>query len=291
LVVRITDNQLSFPVRTAVACGLMLNGWFPARRFLPYLTTEEIRALPDKENTVVIQPVAAIEQHGPHLPVAVDSAIVCGVLGRALDKLDPALPCYCLPPLCYGKSNEHVDFPGTITLPAVTLLDTLLAVCTSLYRSGFRKVAIVNSHGGQPQIVQIAARDARERHRDLSVFPLFVWSVPNCGGEFYTPREAEYGIHAGIGETALLLALLPDQVKMDRAVAEYPPERAAGGMLSIEGPVPYAWLTHDLSTSGVIGDPRGATPEMGEKLLDSLASGWVRVIDEIHRFCPPNNRR
>lgn len=267
----------------------MMNAWIPPHRFLPYLTSAEIGGLPDKANTVVLQPVAAIEQHGPHLPVAVDAVIACGVLGKALARLDAALPCYCLPPLCYGKSNEHVDFPGTITLPATTLLETLLAVCTSLYRSGFRKVAFANSHGGQPQIVEIAARDARERHRDLSVFPLFIWSVPNCGRELYTEREAEYGIHAGAGETALLLALLPEHVKMERAVAEYPPARAEGDLLSIEGPLPYAWLTHDLSRSGVIGDPRTATREKGERLLDSLAQGWVRVIEEIHRFRPPNS--
>jgi creatinine amidohydrolase len=265
----------------------MLHGWIPPQRFLPYLTTTDIAALPDKANTVVVQPLAAIEQHGPHLPIAVDTAIVCGVLGRALEKLDPTVPCYCLPPLCYGKSNEHADFPGTISLSTETLLATLAEVAESLHRSGFRKLAFVNGHGGQPQVVELAARDARERHRDLSVFPLFVWRVPHCAAEQFPAKEMELGIHAGAAETALLLALLPDHVRSDRFAAEYPSGLPQDGLLSMEGALPFAWMTRDLSRSGVLGDPTLATPEKGERLLDSLADGWARVLADIHRFVQP----
>ena len=263
----------------------MLHNWIPPHRFLPYLTSPEIRDLPGKENIVVLLPVAAIEQHGPHLPVAVDSVIACGVIGRALEKLDAGIPCYSMSPICYGKSNEHIDFSGTICIDAVTLLDTVLQVCQSLYRAGFRKIALVNAHGGQPEVMQIAARDARIAHRDLSVFSLFIWSVPHCGDELFTEREARCGIHAGAAETALLLALLPEQVRMDRAVAEYPP--ADGPLLTLEGGTSYAWITSDISKSGVIGDPRPATAAMGRTLLESLASSWVDLIKEIHAFRPP----
>lgn len=267
--------------------GSMLHGFIPPERFLPYLTTAEIAALPRRAETVVLQPIAAIEQHGPHLPLAVDTAIVCGVLGKALERLDAAVPALCLPPLCYGKSNEHVGFAGTITLSAQTLLATLAEVCDSLYASGFRKVALVNGHGGQPQVVEIAARDAHERHRDLEVFPLFVWRVPHCAAELFPAREIELGIHAGAAETALMLALAPETVRMDRAVTEYPRGLPEASTLSVEGERPFAWLTRELSASGVLGDPTLATAEKGERLLESLAAGWARLIADLHRFRQP----
>jgi creatinine amidohydrolase len=265
----------------------MLHGWIPPARFLAYLTTEDIAQMPGKADVVVLQPVAAIEQHGPHLPVAVDTAIVMGVLGHALARLPEGVPCFCLPPICYGKSNEHVRFPGTVTVGASTLAALLGEVADSVHRMGFRKLAFVNGHGGQPQVVQIAARDARERHPDFDLFPLFVWNVPNASSELLAPEELEFGIHAGAGETALMMALLPDQVRMDKRVCEYPPPLPAGSMLSIEGALPYAWLTDDLSHSGVIGDATAATPEMGQRLLGSLAEGWAALIAELHRFRNP----
>ena len=265
----------------------MLHGWIPPHRFLPYLSAREIEALPDRHNIVVVQPLAAIEQHGPHLPIAVDTAIVCGVLGHALAKLDESVACYCLPPLAYGKSNEHIDYAGTISLSAATLLATLQEVLDSLHRSGFRKIALVNGHGGQPQILEIAARDARVAHRDLSVFPLFVWSVPNVAKQLFSAREMEFGIHAGAAETSLMLALLPETVKMEHALAEYPQGLPEEGLLTMEGARPFAWLTSDLSRSGVLGDPQAATVEKGRALLASLADGWVQLLGDLHRFRQP----
>ena len=265
----------------------MLHGWIPPERFLPYLTTEEVRDLPGKADVVVLQPVAAIEQHGPHLPLAVDTAIVMGVLGAALQALPPQVPCFCLPPLCYGKSNEHIRFPGTVSLSAATLGSVLAEVADSVYRAGFRKLAFVNAHGGQPQVIDMAARDARERHPDFNLFPLFIWAVPNAAETLLRPRELREGIHAGAAETAVMMALLPQQVHPGRRVAEYPPALPEGSLLSLEGRLPRAWLTHDISRSGVIGDPGPATPAMGHTLLDSLAAGWRQLITELHAFRPP----
>jgi len=283
----------------------MFHGWIPPERFLPYLTSQDIAALPCKADAVVLQPLGATEQHGPHLPLAVDTVIVQGVLGAALAKLDPAIPCFVLPPLCYGKSNEHADFAGTITLTARTLLQTLEEVADSLHASGFRKLALVNGHGGQPQVVQIAARDARAKHRDLTVFPLFIWSVPSSIDTLFPARERDYGIHAGAAETALMLALLPDTVRMERARAEWPrnlpganagvpgapagvPGAAGGSLLSMDGPRPFAWLTRDLSSSGVLGDPTTATAATGATLLASLADGWAALLGELYRFRLPD---
>lgn len=272
-----------------------MHSFIPPNRFFAYLTWTDIQDMPDKENVVIIQPIGAIEQHGPHLPLAVDSAIATAVIGAALTKLDnqldnqgePNVPAYALPPLCYGKSNEHWHFPGTITLTATTLITVLTEVAESLYRSGFRKLVLMNAHGGQPQIMEIVARDLHQKYGDFLVFPLFTWKVPHNAKDLISAYEAEYGIHAGDAETSVLLAILPEQVKMARAVKEYPQDLPTDSLLSMEGKLPFAWVTRDLTTSGVIGDATVATKEKGEKLLDSVSDGWVQVIKDIHKFRQP----
>jgi len=264
-----------------------MHGFIPPERFFPYLTWMEIEAMADKENTVIIQPVGSIEQHGPHLPIIVDSAIGMGVLGKALENLEKQIPAYSLPCLYYGKSNEHWHFPGTITLSAETLLSVLKEIAASLYRAGFRKLVLLNSHGGQPQIMEIAARDIHQEYGDFLVFPLFTWRVPNIAKELLTEQELEYGIHAGDAETSIMLSLLENQVKMDKAVKEYPQNLPQDNLLSMEGKLPFAWVTKELSKSGVMGDATVASKEKGDRLLTSLAASWVQVIKDIHKFQQP----
>lgn len=264
-----------------------MHGPIPPHRYFPYLTWTDIEAMPDRENVVIVQPIGAIEQHGPHLPLVVDSAIATTVLGCALDALDPAILAYSLPPLYYGKSNEHWHFPGTITLSAETLLRVITEVAESVYRAGFRKFVLLNAHGGQPQVLEIAARDLHLAHPDLMVFPLFVWAVPNVAGELLTPQELELGIHAGDAETSLMLSILPDQVRIEKAQTEFPQGLPTDTWLTMEGALPFAWVTRDLSQSGVLGDPTVATAEKGEQLLDSLVQGWVKVLGDIYRFQQP----
>nr|WP_289623997.1 creatininase family protein [Desertifilum tharense] len=265
----------------------MLHSFIPPERFFPYLTWTDIQEMPDKANTVIIQPVGAVEQHGPHLPIIVDSAIAVGVIGKALAKLDPQIPAYALAPLYYGKSNEHWHFPGTITLSAQTLMAVLTEVAESIYRAGFRKLVLMNAHGGQPQVMEIVARDLHVKYPDFTIFPLFTWRVPHIARELLSPQELEQGIHAGDAETSVLLSLLPEQVKMDRAVAEYPPELPPDSLLSLEGKLPFAWVTRDITKSGVVGDATTATREKGDRLLESVSDGWVRAIQDIYQFRQP----
>ncbi|HEY9748304.1 MAG TPA: creatininase family protein [Allocoleopsis sp.] len=263
-----------------------MHSFIPPERFFPYLSWTEIQAMPDKANVVLVQPLGAIEQHGPHLPLIVDAAIGVAVLGKALQQLEPSVPAYALPPLYYGKSNEHWHFPGTITLSAQTLLTTISEIAESVYRAGFRKLVLMNSHGGQPQVLEIAARDLHIQYPDFSVFPLFTWQVPHIASDLLTPKELEMGIHAGDAETSLMLAISPQHIHMERAIAEYPPEQPPGSLLSMEGKLPFAWATRDLSQSGVIGDPTTASKEKGDRLLESLAAGWVQVIRDVYAFQP-----
>jgi len=264
-----------------------MHSFIPPDRFFPYLTWTDIQEMPDKENVVIIQPVGAIEQHGPHLPIIVDSAIAVSVIGKALSKLDATVPAYALPPLYYGKSNEHWHFPGTITLSAQTLLAVLTEMADSIYRSGFRKLVLMNAHGGQPQVMEIAARDIHQKHEDFLVFPLFTWRVPHIAKELISPKELEFGIHAGDAETSVLLSILPEQVKMERAVCEYPHGLPEDSLLSMEGKLPFAWVTRDLSKSGVLGDATVATKEKGDRLLESVSDGWVKVIADVYKFRQP----
>ena len=262
----------------------MIHGFIPPNRYFPYLTWQQIEKMKNKEDTVIIQPIGAIEQHGHHLPIVVDSAISQGVLGKALEQLDSDIPAFALPTLYYGKSNEHDGFPGTISLSSTTLLSLLTEVTTSIYQAGFRKLILMNSHGGQPQILEIVARDLHQKYPDLSIFPIFTWKVPNITDELLTEKELELGIHAGDAETSLMLALLPDQVNMELAVREYPRDLAGDSLLSMEGKLPFAWMTKDLSKTGVMGDATVASKEKGELILDSLAQGWVQLIKDVYRF-------
>jgi creatinine amidohydrolase len=267
-----------------------MHNFTPPERFFPYLTWTEIQSMPDKENTVIIQPLGAIEQHGPHLPLIVDAAISEAVAGKTLAKLDTNIPAYALPTLYYGKSNEHCHFPGTIALSAQTLLAVICEMADSIYRAGFRKLVLLNAHGGQPQVMEIAARDIHQKYQDFSIFPLFVWRVPNIAAQLLTPKELELGIHAGDAETSLLLSILPEQVKMERAVCEYPQGLPTDSLLSMEGNLPFAWLTGELTVSGVLGDATAATKEKGDILLESLSDAWVKVIEDVCKFQQPKQK-
>ncbi|HEY9065957.1 MAG TPA: creatininase family protein [Burkholderiaceae bacterium] len=261
----------------------MLHGYNPPHRFLPYLSWTEIAALPDRENTVIVLPTGATEQHGPHLPCAVDTVISAGVVGHALARLPDEVPAYALAPITYGKSEEHLHFPGTITLSGETLLATMNEVAESVYRAGFRKLLIVNGHGGQPQVMEIMAREMRLRHGDYIVVPSFTWRVPHAAGRFLSDREKKLAMHAGHAETALMMALAPDTVHMERAVANYPPEFPSK-LLSPDGRPACAWTARDFGASGVIGDPLPATREHGEAILESLATSWAQAITELHEL-------
>lgn len=275
---------LEYDKKNTLSERIMMHGFFPPARFFPYLTWQEVADMKNKANTVIIQPMGAVEQHGYHLPLVVDSAISEGVMGAVLTHLSEDIPAYTLPTLYYGKSNEHVGFPGTITLSAETLLKMLREVALSIYQAGFRKLIFMNSHGGQPQILDIIARDLHQEYPDFLIFPFFTWRAPHLTKQLLSEKEALMGIHAGDAETSLMLALLPEQVKMDLAVKEYPPELPADSILTLERALPYPWITKELSKSGVIGDATVATLEKGEKILASLTEGWIKVIESVYRY-------
>jgi len=252
-------------------------------RFLPYLTSEQVTHLPGKDRAVIVLPLASVEQHGPHLPLFTDSIIVQEVLGRALALLPEDVHVWYLPLLAYGKSNEHAGFAGTITLTAEALIRILKDIGRSVARSGFRRFAIVNAHGGNTEIVDFVIRDIREE-TGLLVFALHLYlrvAVPQYG---LSDAEQTYGIHAGDVETSILLQCRPDLVQRDRAPASLPHHLQTRASPPFMGPLTFAWLTKDISSNGVLGDATTADAARGESYLADAAAQTAALLREISAF-------
>ncbi|CAG5093083.1 Creatinine amidohydrolase [Thermobacillus xylanilyticus] len=249
-------------------------------RFLPRLSSPEIRDLP-KENALVILPVGAIEQHGPHMPVMTDTLIGEAVLTRTMELLPKDSNIWLLPPLAYGKSNEHLDFAGTISLSAATLLQVLLDIAASVKRSGFRRLLLLNTHGGNQDLMLVAAREIRIAN-DLMVFYISPGSLAGLA-DLITEEEREYGIHAGDYETSLVMAVKPDWVHPGKRIREVP-DVASYQYLTLEGKIRFAWVMADISESGMSGDATRATAEKGEIMLRRIASHLANALQEMCDF-------
>jgi creatinine amidohydrolase len=259
---------------------------FPADRFLPYLTTADIAALP-KERAAVALNVCAVEQHGPHLPVATDLILGVSILSLALERLERSVQLWVIPPLAYGRSNEHAKFAGTMTLSQSTLATVIGDIAKSVSRTGFRRLILFNSHGGNLPILDYLARDIRE-DTGLMVFPISMFRL-ELDYPQVSQEEARWGTHAGEWETSMMLALAPELVHMDRTrdIGGHARFRAATEHLTLTGPMHFAWLTEDVTMSGAIGDPRPAVRERGEDIVELTVAKAARVLEEICAFEMP----
>lgn len=261
-----------------------IHGPVPPDRYLAYLTGPEIAAL-DKASAAVVLPVGAIEQHGPHLPVATDTLTGNTVLGRALARLDPSVNCWALPPLNYGKSTEHLAFAGTFTLSASTLIATLMDLGRSVARCGFRRLVLLNSHGGNVPVVDLVARDIRIE-TGLIVFMLHL-SRLGATREFVSDHERLHGMHAGDGETSMILGLAPELVRMERRVGEVPVVPAGFALPTMPSGVPFAWVTSDFSESGACGNSETASEEKGRQIAELAANRLAEALTTICQFEQP----
>jgi creatinine amidohydrolase len=259
--------------------------WIPDARNFAYLNWKQVDALP-RESTLLVLPTAAIEQHGHHLPLATDTLINNLLLGHALAKLPPDLPVYALPPVHYGKSNEHIGFPGTLSVSAATFMAVLRDIGASLAASKFQKLVLYNTHGGNSALIDVMARDLRAE------FGLRTFALHGSGGAIYeglTPQERKYGFHAGEVETALLLASVPELVDRSAYTVNYIADAGKPETLLPENaPATFAWLTHDIAPSGVLGDPRPATAEKGARWLDQAATRLAAALEAMLRFANPS---
>lgn len=258
------------------------------RRYWQEMTTEDFERL-DTERVIAILPVAAIEQHGPHLPVEVDTRINMGLVGRMLELAPADLPVTVLPTMPVGKSNEHLAFPGTLSLSAETLIRLWTEIGECVHRAGIRKMVIFNTHGGQPQIADIVARDLRVR---LGMFVVCAngYSLGKPEGLF-PEAEMKHGIHGGTSETSMMLHLRPDLVKMDKAIDFVPLSvqmEQDYELLMPEGRVGFGWQTQDLNPHGACGDASVADAARGKIAVDFAAARFVTLLQEIDRFSLAN---
>lgn len=251
------------------------------RRNLTHYTWQEIAAL-DKQEGVVILPIGAIEQHGPHLPTITDTLQVTHVLDATLARLPETVKAWALPPLNYGKSNEHIGFPGTISLSASTLLAVLHDIADSIKAAGFRRLAFINGHGGNMALLEMAARDIRAR-TNLLCFCLQPGLFVNPPFPI-TLEEQRLGFHAGELETSLMLALAPDLVQMDKATRHFASFPETETPLFFFGAASTAWLSRDWSPTGVFGDATLGTAEKGQAMIEAATVRLGALLAEISRF-------
>jgi creatinine amidohydrolase len=259
-------------------------GFLPPSRYWADLTTRDFARL-DAAATVAVLPVAAIEQHGPHLPLSVDATLVDGIVAAALPHLPAELPVLFLPTQQVGKSNEHVRFPGTLTLSAETVIRVWMEIGECVARTGIRKLVLFNSHGGQVSIMDIVARDLRTRH-DLIVFSTNWFNLPL--GEkidgLFTPEEHRFGIHAGDIETSMMLALRPQHVDMTQArdFKSSSQDRSAKYPIIGNGKTAkLGWQMQDYNPAGAAGNATLATAEKGQAVVDAAARQLALMLQEI----------
>jgi creatinine amidohydrolase len=242
--------------------------------------------------TVAVLPVAATEQHGPHLPLRVDTALVDGVVAASLPHLSPVLNVLFLPTQAVGLSPEHAAFPGTLTLRAETVMHLWTDIGESVAATGVKKLLLFNAHGGQVGVMDLVARDLRAR-LGMLVYSANWFGLPLLGlqGEdvnaLFNADEHRFGIHAGDMETSMMLALAPDQVAMAQAqhFASTSQDRAREFAILGNGrSAKLGWQMQDYNAAGAVGNAAAATEEKGRAVLDAAGRALAALLAEIDRL-------
>ncbi|TFH20151.1 MAG: creatininase family protein [Acidimicrobiales bacterium] len=232
--------------------------------------------------SIFVQPLGAVEQHGPHLPFNTDLLIADRVATSAVQRVGADLDVWLLPPLAYTKSNEHAWSAGTIWLSATTLLAVLDDIGRCVATTSARKLVFFNGHGGNSALVGVANREIRLAH-GLMTFLAHPGVPPDQGGT--SPAdELGMGIHGGTDETSIMLHLAPELVDMSTATRNVPESIAGNRYVRFGGAVGFGWLSNDFGSDGHIGDPTVATAERGAVLFDVAVDAFCEALAEVSRF-------
>ena len=241
-----------------------------------HLPWPEIENISKHKRSTIIWPFGAVEQHGPHLPLATDSIFVDEIICEVLKLFPSDIPLKKLPTQFIGFSPEHKGFDGTISLSSNLIISMIKEVGIQLSEMGFKRLILINAHGGQISLISTAARELKSCAPKLSILPCFLWSGVDGLSELLSKDEIDNGLHASLAETSLMLALKPHLVGDERPYEVFEGQIPKGW--SLEGSAPIAWLTKDLSKSGVIGDSRGANENLGNELKTLLVNHWHKLI-------------
>ncbi|MFD0669358.1 creatininase family protein [Ramlibacter sp. MAHUQ-53] len=257
-------------------------------RFWSDLTTREFAQRQSSGvagRTVAVLPVAATEQHGPHLPVSVDQTLVDGIVAACLPHLPADLEALFLPTQAVGRSPEHIRFPGTLTLSAETLIRLWTEIGESVARAGVRKLVLLNSHGGQVSVMDIVARDLRTRC-DLIVYSVNWYDLP-LGDDInalFPPGEHRFGIHGGDIETSMMLALRAQHVDMTRAqdFRSTSQDRAATYAILGNGrSAKLGWQMQDYNPQGAAGNAAAASADKGRAVVQAAGRAFAQLLQEV----------
>jgi len=247
-------------------------------------TTDDLRGL-DPEGTIAVLPIAAVEQHGPHLPVSTDTEIANGMVRETIGRLPDDLRALFLPVQAVGKSNEHLRSPGTLTLTAETAIRAWTEIGESVSRAGVRKLVLVNSHGGNVECIGIVARELRVRFGMLAIS--CAWSRLGSPAGIYTELENAVGIHGGDMETSMMLHFRPELVNMAKA-KNFVPETVeiskTFDLLRPTGFTAFAWIAQDLNADGACGDASIATADKGRRTAAHRATEFVKLLRDVEKF-------
>jgi creatinine amidohydrolase len=237
---------------------------------------------------VAVLPVAAVEQHGPHLPLGTDAILTDAVLDAAARRVGGGVDILRLPTQRIGLSPEHMSFPGTLSLSAETVLASWTAIGRSVARAGIRRLLILNGHGGQSGLVDVVATRLRS---EVGVSVLRCTYFALAGPESaLTEREWRFGLHGGTLETSLMLHVAPELVRMDRARDFSNAGEAislSNARLEAEGATGLGWMAEDLNSEGVTGDAASATADLGAVLLDHIGDALATLITEFAQHSLP----
>jgi len=247
-------------------------------------TRTEIADVATQSGSVLVVPVGSIEQHGHHLPVATDTLLADAIAERGAERVSDEQPTLVAPPVWTGYSPHHLSLGGTLTTDADRLVGLLEDVADSAAELGFDAVLLVNGHGGNGPVVDLAVSTIGEEHPDLEVTGVTYFELAEPFADEIRDSDTGGMAHGGEFETSLLLHLYPDLVREDETEGTYldePYDRGGQDLLE-GGPVNSYTEFEEYSESGAIGDPDLASAEKGEELFDRLGDELADVLRTVH---------